>query len=116
MSEDEDEQSAHSDESFHFTSSAPAVATSISVASAARPADPEMEQIIPNAKPRVVEVIEEAPEPRMPIDFATDFPSAPRELAPQMEYVPSKPASLFPEPAGEDRDLDVPAFMRRAQF
>jgi hypothetical protein len=33
-----------------------------------------------------------------------------------MEEIPSSTESLFPESKEEERDLDVPAFMRRAQF
>jgi cell division protein FtsZ len=104
MSQDEDETE---DEKMFFSSSAPAVATTVTVApeAAAVLADEQEPITLHGTAPQ-----DEQKEP--PYDYGTEFPADMNERAQQ---VPAPP--LFPESGEADhRDLDVPAFMRRSQF
>ena len=71
-------------------------------------------------RPQFVEVAAEpingVHEPRVSMDFGHDYPAGPRVQAAPMEYSEPTPESLFSEPSEAERDLDVPAFMRRAKF
>ena len=123
--EDEDAQVGEAaDEAFFFSSSAPAVATTVTVAPSAKLAEPEEQFVAATALPQFVEMAPEptyvAADPRMAMDFGPDFPAGPRvhaatQAAP-MEYGDPAAETIFAEPGEPERDLDVPAFMRRAQF
>jgi cell division protein FtsZ len=109
LSEDEEEESAHGEPMF-FSSAAPAVATTVTVA-ASQPAAILADEQEPVAPHRAMgQAEQEAP----PHDYATEFPPSLNNNFPAEEQ---HPPSLFEEQAdAEQRDLDVPAFMRRSQF
>ena len=121
MSQDEEEEeTAEQDTAFFFASSAPAVATSVTVAPPAKMAvEPELEPEIVMApvEPRFGELPDETAFTPAPRDYATDFDDNAHSRAGLNEPESSAPPSLFPE-AGEEeqRDLDVPAFLRRVKF
>jgi len=109
MSEDEEEEAAHGEPMF-FSSAAPAVATTVTVA-APQPAAILADEQEPAAPHRAMGQAEQEAPPR---DYATEFPPSLNNNLPPDEQ---RPPSLFAEPVdAEPRDLDVPAFMRRAQF
>jgi cell division protein FtsZ len=65
------------------------------------------------ARPRFAEMVEEPPFKPLPRDYATDLGNGVRPAVPAEQPM----AALFAEKREEmDRDLDVPAFMRRMQF
>jgi hypothetical protein len=102
LSQDEDAQ----DEKMFFSSAAPAVATTVTVApeAAAVLADEQEPMTLHGTAPQ-------GDQKEPPYDYATEFPADMNEN-PQQE-----PPALFPESGEQDqRDLDVPAFMRRSQF
>jgi cell division protein FtsZ len=111
MSEEENER----DEAFYFASSKPAVATTVTFATppakALQEPEPAAEHVIEPA--RIDEPVEIArPEPAMR-DYAEDFRVDPRA---EVETAAGAP-SLFEEHSEEpQRDLDVPAFLRRLKF
>jgi cell division protein FtsZ len=111
-----EEEGTPADDSFHFRSSAPSVATTVTVAAHERATELEEQAKSIPSRPQMTEVVEPAPEPRKSLDYASDFSLSPRNTVQPMEEIPSSTESLFPESKEEERDLDVPAFMRRAQF
>jgi cell division protein FtsZ len=111
-----EEEETPADDSFHFRSSAPSVATTVTVAAHERATELEEQAKSIPSRPQMTEVVEPAPEPRKSLDYASDFSLSPRNTVQPMEEIPSSTESLFPESKEEERDLDVPAFMRRAQF
>jgi cell division protein FtsZ len=115
MSEEE-EAGETADEAFFFSSSAPAVATTVTVAPTSKTAEPEEQFMASTARPQFVEVAAEQPDPRISMDFGNDSAVGSRVQAAPMEYSDPAPESMFPEPGEPERDLDVPAFMRRAKF
>ena len=116
--EDEDLDTGETaDEAFFFSSSAPAVATTVTVAPSQMLPEPEEQFMASVARMQYVEVAAEPADPRFSMDFGPDFPAAPRAQAEPMEVGDPASAALFSEPSEQqERDLDVPAFMRRAQF
>ena len=65
------------------------------------------------ARPRFAEICEEPPFKPLPRDYATDLGNGVRPAAPAEQPM----AALFADKRDEmERDLDVPAFMRRMQF
>ncbi len=71
------------------------------------------------AKPHFAEMAEAPAYTPLPRDYASDFGSGVRAEAPQgtNESGIAEPAELFQEKGeGQERDLDVPAFMRRLPF
>jgi hypothetical protein len=121
MSQDEDEDSG-SAKAFYFSSAAPAVATTVTVA--ASPAKPEAGSgaepapgfiAAPPAAPLGKHAEPEpAPQPR---DYAEDFPSRTWSASELQEQGAPPVTPLFSQNHNEaERDLDVPAFMRRLQF
>jgi cell division protein FtsZ len=65
------------------------------------------------SRPRFAELSEEPPFKPLPRDFAGDLGNGVRPPAPAEQPV----AALFAEKRDDlERDLDVPAFMRRMQF
>jgi len=133
-SEDENE-AAEKGEEFFFNSTTPPVATTVTVAAppvaippVAIPsisiveepdtnferAQTDREEIL---SVRFVEPIEEAPIAQPPRDFAADFAEPPKVEAVKTPMNTEPVASLFQENSDEEqRDLDVPAFMRRHRF
>ena len=121
MSEEEDSQPA---EPLFFSSSKPAVATTVTVSA------PKMAAPQPELEAEELIEVEEQPEvdPHAMRDFATDFRVDPRAEAgiearpfttrqPELEATEAPEPSLFNEPKEEEhRDLDVPAFLRRLRF
>jgi cell division protein FtsZ len=68
------------------------------------------------ARPQFAEMAEEPTFTPLPRDYVSDFSGGEHMSAPEEQPVQPVP-SVFPEPAAEsERDLDVPAFMRRLQF
>jgi len=123
-SEDENE-TAESGNEFFFNSTTPPVATTVTVAAPPiaiveepdtnfERAQTDREEIL---SVRFVEPIEEAPVVKPPRDYAADFAEPPR-VEPVKAPMNTEPvASLFNENSDEEqRDLDVPAFMRRHRF
>ena len=115
MSE-EDDEAAETDNSFFFSSATPAVATTVTVAAQEKATELEQESKSVAARPHITEVTEESAETRMPVDYAAEFASSPRGQVQPMEYVAPSTNTLFPESSEAERELDVPAFMRRARF
>jgi cell division protein FtsZ len=101
MSQDEGE-SAHDDAIF-FASAAPAVATTITVAASAK-AEAAAEQAASSMPDRAR-------------DFARDLSSGANSASQIMEpAAASVPAAFAESPSDSERDLDVPAFLRRLKF
>ncbi|HTW62866.1 MAG TPA: cell division protein FtsZ [Terracidiphilus sp.] len=101
MSQEEPESAPS--EAIFFASAAPAVATTITVAAASR------------AESGLSPASSAAPE-RMR-DYAGDFPPGALAASEPMEpAAPPVPAVLAESPAEPERDLDVPAFLRRLKF
>jgi cell division protein FtsZ len=128
MSQDEDDRQEREEagESDFFSAAAPGAAGTESVAATPAPPDAETPTAIhaeevesepEPARPQFAEMTEELAYTPLPRDYASDFAGGlHREDA--LEEPQVQPAnSLFPEAGGESqRDLDVPAFMRRLQF
>ena len=76
----------------------------------------ETELVASPARPQFAEMAEEPTFTPLPRDYVSDFSGGEHMSAPEEQPVQPVP-SVFPEPAAEsERDLDVPAFMRRLQF
>jgi cell division protein FtsZ len=126
-SQDEDEEEEKS-ESAYFFSSEPAVATSVTVsggpASLDRAFEPEPETVATTA--HLEDMEQESAQARQPGDYAHDFTEGlnvqpaqvqPVQTHPVQEQHGAEPEALFPQASeAEQRDLDVPAFLRRLQF
>jgi cell division protein FtsZ len=116
--EPEQEQMAASD-GVYFASSSTVTAQS-TMARAAKPAvDPElrirMEAEPVAARPRFAELAEEPSYTPLPRDYSTDFAQQPRSAAAEERAAVS--AAVVADSAEEtERDLDVPAFLRRPHF
>jgi len=124
LSEDEEEATEETDESFFFSSSTPAVATTVTVASAKtqpeREPEPELPAQAPESAPEPSQMDEDQAQARRPQDYAADYtPDTNVEAGPE-EHPGAPEPSLFPQADSEEpeseRDLDVPAFLRRLQF
>jgi cell division protein FtsZ len=123
MSQEEEEEPAQNGEPFFFSSSKPAVATTVTYEPpAARPqAQPEPQPDPAPAAQQFQELApapaeEAAPEP-LPTDSSADFLVDPRAEAGIEAPEVSQSQSLFSaSDEGEQRDLDVPAFLRRLKF
>ena len=77
-------------------------------------AEPEL--VTAPARPQFAELAEEPTFTPLPRDYVSDF-SGEEHISSPEEQVVQPASSVFPEPAAEpERDLDVPAFMRRLQF
>jgi cell division protein FtsZ len=127
MSQDED---SAGEQAFFFSSATPPVATTVTFA--APPARPEPERVaeMPPAivvEPMIFPEVQQQPiahytaEPEVPQqqrDYAADLAQALRNNASgQQEVTAASATSLFAESnAVAERDLDVPAFMRRLKF
>jgi cell division protein FtsZ len=137
MSEDEDEgndavvtsqPSAAANANAFSVAAAATIAVAAAVATnAAGPAAPlmvdwpkrEAEALAAPARPRFAEMADEPARMPLPRDYASEFgKSGQSPAAVAVEEARVQPgSSLFTEPAEESqRDLDVPAFMRRGQF
>jgi hypothetical protein len=126
MSQDEDDESG-SAKAFFFSSAAPVVATTVMVApSPAKTETSSGAEAVSGffAEPSTLQferITEAVPAPQ-PRDYAADFPSSPRNAvdrnASDQEERDTPPVtSLFSQGHLEtERDLDVPAFLRRSQF
>jgi cell division protein FtsZ len=91
-----------------------AVAKSAKEANAESEAETEL--VAAPARPQFAEMAEEPTFTPLPRDYVSDFSGEEHLPAPEEQAVQPAP-SVFPEPAAEsERDLDVPAFMRRLQF
>jgi cell division protein FtsZ len=126
MSEEEDEQEMVEEpgDSVIFSVSSPTVDTTIRVAvpqaqpEAAKAAafDKDEPEPLPS-RPQFDEMAEEPVYIPLPRDYASDFAGAMRGQEALDEQQTHPAQSLFPETDQEsERDLDVPAFMRRLQF
>ena len=119
MSQDEedDEAGAKADEAMFFSSSTPAVATTVSIAAQNMISAEEPEPITISERPRFEELCEEPPYTPLPRDYASDFDGGPRVSAP-VEERGAQPASMLFSEADDvaQRDLDVPTVMRRSSF
>jgi len=108
LSQDDDEAEAASGAIF-FASAAPSVATTVSVTA------PAAIVLADEQEPGVAQRAMAQPELEEAVrDYAGDFPQTlnQAEAAPEPE-----PPTLFAQaPEADQRDLDVPAFMRRSQF
>jgi cell division protein FtsZ len=113
LSED-DASEDEADESAFFAAASPASVPSGKTT--ARPAK-EPELIAAPARPQFAELAEEPAYTPLPRDYAPDFGKAARGQAPSEDQAPQSTTALFTGAAEEaDRDLDVPAFMRRLKF
>jgi hypothetical protein len=79
--------------------------------------EPEPELVSAPARPKFAELAEESAYTPLPRDYASDLGNA-LHAADTMEERRSQPVgTLYGEQGTEqERDLDVPAFMRRLQF
>ena len=119
--EDEtDEQRVAASEPIFFAASA---AASPHIGSSAAKADPEprnrneAEPASTPSRPRFAELTEEPVYTPLPKDYASDFAAVTRPATGAEEQRAHAAAALFAAPDEEaNRDLDVPAFMRRGQF
>ena len=125
LSEDEEKETTDSDAAFFFSSSTPTVATTVSVVAppettdkeVATVAEPEPEPAETPARPRFAEMMEEPAFTPMPRNYAAEFGSAVREPVETAEHPVQPPSTLFTESGIEEqRDLDIPAIMRRLRF
>ena len=123
MSEDE-ETAESADDAFFFAAAAPGVTTTVCVAVPPK-ADEDHAMDIGMEQERAVALTEqrfdamerESQYPTQPRDYAADFNEVPRGGPEQAETCAQLEPSLFPEPGGEnERDLDVPTFLRRLKF
>ncbi|MGA2501863.1 MAG: hypothetical protein ABSH20_29325, partial [Tepidisphaeraceae bacterium] len=122
--EDEEAESAESDEAFFFSSSRPAVETTVTVATSSTAAiaedtglDGEQEPIGASANRQFDDRSEGLEPVSQPGDYAADFGAGVSVEANGVEHSTGPVTSLFSEGIEEQqRDLDVPAFMRRLQF
>jgi cell division protein FtsZ len=115
-SQDEDEET-EKQEAAYFFSAEPAVATSVTVSGGptSRKCEPEEEpEPVTAAHTQIEEVAEEAVN-RQPRDYAPDFQDG-IGTQPVHEQRAVEPEAVFPETTEPERDLDVPAFLRRLQF
>jgi cell division protein FtsZ len=79
--------------------------------------EPETDLVATPARPRFAELAEEPAYTPLPRDYASDFSSGMRAPAASAFDEQRVPATLFSASDEEtERDLDVPAFMRRSQF
>ena len=124
-SEEEYEEDEKADKAFFFASSTPPVATTVSVAAPPAVVEEVMDINYERAQadmddPLTVQFEEppvESPAARPPRDYIADFDEIPKAEAIQEPRNSEPVASLFAETASaEERDLDVPAFMRRHKF
>jgi cell division protein FtsZ len=121
--EDEEAEAAEADGAFFFSSSRPAVATTVTVAPAVAAVAGDMEFVMEReamavpARPQFDELAGESGSVPPPRDYAADFSQGVSVEAGQEEHSGQPVASLFQEGSEEhQRDLDVPAFLRRLQF
>jgi hypothetical protein len=126
-SQDEDEEAENSESTFFF-STEPAVATSVTVsggpASLERDLDPAPETVATAA--HLEDMEQESVQADQPRDYAPEPSEAmnlepgniePVREQPIHEQLAAEPEALFPQSnEAEQRDLDVPAFLRRLQF
>ena len=123
LSQDEEpeEETAEADESVFFSASAPdeapASASAPSAEEATQSEPEELELVAAPARPQFAEMAEESAYTPLPRDYASDFDSGMRAPAAPEEQI-AKPAAVPFSQTDEEaqRDLDVPAFMRRLQF
>jgi cell division protein FtsZ len=100
MSQDEDESAPARGKSIFFASATPAVATKVTVSAPAQVEEPAA----PAASDRTR-------------DYARDLPAAANGASQSIEPAASPvPASFTESPNEEERDLDVPTFLRRMNF
>jgi cell division protein FtsZ len=125
LSEDENEASEKGKAEFFFTSTVPAVATSITVSAApvaiAEEPDTNFERaqtdMVEPLTVRFEEPVEVEPVAKQTRDYVADFTQVPIIEAVQHAQNAEPVASLFTDSTEEEqRDLDVPAFMRRHKF
>jgi cell division protein FtsZ len=121
--EDEEAESAESDEAFFFSSSRPAVATTITVASPSsvtaveERAEIAQQEMAAPSRSQFEELARESESAPQPRDYAQDFREPMTVEARQEEQESLSVSALFEESTEQQhRDLDVPAFMRRLQF
>jgi hypothetical protein len=117
--EDPEDESMDAGEPVFFAASGP-VTSSIKVVgppSIMEEVNQNEEFMDPPARPRFAEMAEERTSTPLPRDYASDFGSAVRPPAPKEESDAPEPDVQFPESKeAAERDLDVPAFMRRLPF
>jgi len=120
-----EDDEAQGETNFVFTSSAPAVATRVTFAAPASIAIEEPDTNYERAQTdraeslsiHMEDPVQEAAVAALHQDFITEFAEAPRIEAVQEPHLSEPVASLFNEASDqENRDLDVPAFMRRHKF
>jgi cell division protein FtsZ len=79
--------------------------------------DSEPEFVAAAARPNRIEIAEEPAFVPLPRDYASDFGNSGRTPAITEEHVaPPAVSPLAASPGDEERDLDVPTFMRRMKF
>jgi len=115
----EDEPETELEQEPIFISASGNVAVSVAASSIGIDDELEQEMIPMPAPPRFAEMSEEAAYTPLPRDYASDFNGGVRGPAP---HAPQEFEEIDPEPAfaeareESERDLDVPAFMRRLPF
>lgn len=81
------------------------------------PQERESELVTASTRPKFAEIAEEPAYTPLPRDFASDFGNGVRNPAADVPSAVQPPVSSLSEPSDEtERDLDVPAFMRRMKF
>jgi cell division protein FtsZ len=124
--EDREEERIEAGEPVYFSASSAAVPQNSSAAAATAKTSGDSEfrarieaELGAPSRPRFAELAEEPVYTPLPKDYASDFPAMARGAAKAAAEEPRTIAgtALFTGPDEEaERDLDVPAFMRRAQF
>ncbi len=88
-----------------------------SVLESAAATEVERESAFEPSPPQFAELAEEPAYTPLPRDYSSDFGSGVRPSAPPEEHPAQSAAALFDEKSEDaERDLDVPAFMRRLKF
>ncbi len=118
LSEDEElEQDAAAAQEPEFYSVSAEAAKSDGADAHGMKAEREPELVAAPARPQFAEMAEEPAFTPLPRDYASDFGRGVRTPSVVEEHAAQSEAAPFSEPGEEaERDLDVPAFMRRLQF
>jgi cell division protein FtsZ len=120
----EEEETENADDTIFFAAAAPRVTTTVTVAAPSSKTSEPASEIETRSAAAVTPVNtqqgvigDESQAKPVPRDYASEFVESPLAVAEPAATVAKAGASTFTEPAeSPDRDLDVPAFLRRIQF
>ncbi len=112
--EEEEAEEGRPQEAFYFSASSPSVSTTVNVRGVPDEVEDAMasDDSVTEAASRSQDIAEETAYAPLPHDYASEFAGQTHAAAAKEET-----SAVFPDPGAEpDRDLDVPAFMRRFKF